>query len=1427
MGAPFFRKQYRGNQMPATREPLPKGTILRLPDGFCCQITGETLGEGGGSLIYPAVRVHIEEDGVHQEPMHYALKECFPISEKYRFLRDETGRIVPSARQEEGLAFLSSVQDMQRRESDITKTVYNVASRMIPVLETASEIGVSADGRSFHTVKNTVTIMESLTQKGIALRDFIRGSRQGLSAVTAVRVTEQVLYALREVHDAGYLHLDIQDGNLFLKGNLEDASLQAALIDFGSARLLMEDGLTAPVIDRTLFSTKGFSAPEMRNNDGNLRLSPQADLYSVGYLLLFLLTGKRYEPETIARLNGGNILTPLRMRHTGCPSYLEESLQEILRRSLDMDPGKRYVSAEEMLRSVMQLREALEPETSSLHAVHYDAFICYKHGPLDDLAAKTLQTSLEHFHIPSEIRRITGKKQFNRVFTDVGELSGCADMGLAIRDALKGSEWLIVVCSPDTPGSQWVSQEIRMFLQTHDRSHIIPVLTSGDPEESFPQEIRSDRPETGVMLAADARAGSSGETVKTIRKDTTLRVAAPMLGVTYDALKQRRRTYVMRRAAVISAASAVLMAGFSAYTLKQSAEIKAVHRETLVERSRLLAEKSEDLLRKGDRMGAIRTALDALPESSADTSKPVTDEAVYALNCAAYSYWDSSFACFQPDCMLKTDTTVTRTPLISPDGSLMAVPDNTGQLYLFDLLSRKQTGQYSLADIDESCGKDSIREIKFLPDGDLLIRTDSRILCWNPSGARLVWNEEIASLTDIAYRDAGDSVVLTDKDGGRFYLILNYATGLTREPVYPVLEGDLKTGKILRETDISADSFGYSKMQACALSEDGQYLLIAVSGVMDEKPCALYLADLAAGTVLWKTEAGNDVTVQELQILGTDTALLLTEAADYERGEKTGSFKFFRLEDGSLLHEEDLICNYLQSQGIKILYADDGSPSILALWQNDSLRLLDPGSFLHVREYQMAAPILDLSMYDDRSLIAVLHDGTCWRAFLDKDMQIFSGSAEGTFSDACSCDLGGPRFILSEYSSANLVVMSEHDYKGFRKIDVGEGSSIVGRYFLRMKQGEEWYRVLCVHRDTDDSDKQMLVVSPSGSEEITASTDSIGYKEPLGIYKSSTEPVIFYLQYEKNDTKNKYYLCAWGLESNSLVYQSEDLSDSFYFCQTNASEDQVILYKGASILRLYTGSGFTFEESGTALQPVPLEEGQSVRKILPVPGSSAFLVQLFVLASGENVSESFSEITLVKWLDANTGQWMDKSMILDPEAALLGISPDGERAVFREKNHFVVRSLENNDIEEILPESCSTKYWAGFLDTNHLMIWGDSGYLKVWDLSEKKIVMTDDTALIGLSSAYKDGGYLMLRTQNYDTDTVFSRHNIDPGTRVYKIYDDGTFSHFFDLASGIVCLKTGEIISEGPDAGIAHIMDLDELIEEADSILDGRSTTEE
>ena len=57
------------------------------------------------------------------------------------------------------------------------------------------------------------------------------------------------------------------------------------------------------------------------------------------------------------------------------------------------------------------------------------------------------------------------------MFRDEDELPISSDLNSDIYTALDRSEFLIVVCTPETPKSMWVRREIEYFQEHHDGSH--------------------------------------------------------------------------------------------------------------------------------------------------------------------------------------------------------------------------------------------------------------------------------------------------------------------------------------------------------------------------------------------------------------------------------------------------------------------------------------------------------------------------------------------------------------------------------------------------------------------------------------------------------------------------------------------------------------------------------------------------------------------------------------------------------------------------------------------------------------------------------------------------------------------------------------------------------------------------------------------
>ena len=111
----------------------------------------------------------------------------------------------------------------------------------------------------------------------------------------------------------------------------------------------------------------------------------------------------------------------------------------------------------------------------------YCAFISYRHSPLDAAVAEQLHKMIERFHVPKDLRK-ADRKTLGLAFRDQEELYINSNLSDALCQALDHSQFLIVVCTPETPKSQWVDQEIRYFIQAHGRERFLAVLAAGTPE---------------------------------------------------------------------------------------------------------------------------------------------------------------------------------------------------------------------------------------------------------------------------------------------------------------------------------------------------------------------------------------------------------------------------------------------------------------------------------------------------------------------------------------------------------------------------------------------------------------------------------------------------------------------------------------------------------------------------------------------------------------------------------------------------------------------------------------------------------------------------------------------------------------------------------------------------------------------------------
>jgi len=163
-----------------------------------------------------------------------------------------------------------------------------------------------------------------------------------------IHILAQVCDSLAEAHAVGLIHRDIKPANVFLcsRGGVPDC---VKVLDFGLVREFRADDPQRRSFtkDDVIEGTPWFTPPEAITGSG--RIDPRSDLYAVGALAYFLLTGQYiFDAETVPEIHDkqlASIPIPPRQR-TSNP--ISREMEQIILRCLEKDATLRPQSADEL-----------------------------------------------------------------------------------------------------------------------------------------------------------------------------------------------------------------------------------------------------------------------------------------------------------------------------------------------------------------------------------------------------------------------------------------------------------------------------------------------------------------------------------------------------------------------------------------------------------------------------------------------------------------------------------------------------------------------------------------------------------------------------------------------------------------------------------------------------------------------------------------------------------------------------------------------------------------------------------------------------------------------------------------------------------------------------------------------------------------------
>jgi serine/threonine-protein kinase len=192
-------------------------------------------------------------------------------------------------------------------------------------------------------------VMEYLP--GLSLQELVE-KHGPLAPERAVHFLRQICGALQEAHAVGLIHRDIKPSNVIAseRGGVHDV---AKLLDFGLVQsLTLAPDAHKLTVQGVILGSPPYMAPEQAL--GRLNLDSRTDIYSLGAVAYFLLTGQppfiRETPMELLVAHAHEKPTPVGELRSELPA----DLQDIVMRCLEKEPNRRFADADALEQALGQ-----------------------------------------------------------------------------------------------------------------------------------------------------------------------------------------------------------------------------------------------------------------------------------------------------------------------------------------------------------------------------------------------------------------------------------------------------------------------------------------------------------------------------------------------------------------------------------------------------------------------------------------------------------------------------------------------------------------------------------------------------------------------------------------------------------------------------------------------------------------------------------------------------------------------------------------------------------------------------------------------------------------------------------------------------------------------------------------------------------------
>ena len=179
------------------------------------------------------------------------------------------------------------------------------------------------------------------------------GFKKTITYWQVMEAIDKLADVLRLVHARNIWHRDIKPQNVLM-----DRQGEIKLIDFGIATVEREQDDATKTAEGLIMGTPAFLSPEQAARGKMGAIDGRADLYSLGAVMYYILTGRRpFTGRSALEILKKNMNDPPPHPHT-VDEMAPNGLVEICLRLMQKQPRDRYQTAEELQQALAQWRKS-------------------------------------------------------------------------------------------------------------------------------------------------------------------------------------------------------------------------------------------------------------------------------------------------------------------------------------------------------------------------------------------------------------------------------------------------------------------------------------------------------------------------------------------------------------------------------------------------------------------------------------------------------------------------------------------------------------------------------------------------------------------------------------------------------------------------------------------------------------------------------------------------------------------------------------------------------------------------------------------------------------------------------------------------------------------------------------------------------------